>query len=125
MAEVALKNEPREARIIKISSKRQITIPAEMFRNQGFNEYAFVSQTDEGLSIRPIDVENEMVTVDLLRYLVEKGLEGEELISQYEALINEALDLDAKLQEAEDAIAAGKVGDFKKWHKEYREANGI
>ncbi len=38
---------------IKVSSKRQITIPAKAYKDMGFTEYALIEQTDEGLLIKP------------------------------------------------------------------------
>lgn len=39
---------------IKVSSKRQITIPAKAYKDMGFTEYALIEQTDEGLLIKPL-----------------------------------------------------------------------
>ena len=44
---------------IKVSSKRQITIPAKAYKDMGFTEYALIEQTDEGLLIKPLNVEDE------------------------------------------------------------------
>lgn len=55
MAEVARMAPQR----IKVSSKRQITIPAKAYKDMGFTEYALIEQTDEGLLIKPLKVEDE------------------------------------------------------------------
>ena len=71
---------------IKVSRKRQITIPARAYRDMGFTEYALIEQTDEGLLIKPLAVEDEGVSLDVLRRLVAEGYEGEALIERYAAV---------------------------------------
>ena len=61
---------------VKISSKRQITIPAKIYKGAGFKDYALCTWTDKGMFLQPLDVEDEDVTVDILRYLIEEGYEG-------------------------------------------------
>ena len=71
---------------IKISSKRQITIPAKAYEEAGFKDYALCTWTDKGMFLQPLDVEDEDVTIDILRYLINEGYEGEDLIAQYKAM---------------------------------------
>lgn len=71
---------------IKVSRKRQITIPARAYRDMGFTEYALIEQTDEGLLIKPLAVEDEGVSLDALRRLIAEGYEGEALIERYAAV---------------------------------------
>lgn len=65
---------------IKVSSKRQITIPAKAYKDMGFTEYALIEQTDEGLLIKPLKVEDEGISLDVLRRLIAEGYEGEALV---------------------------------------------
>ena len=71
---------------IKVSSKRQITIPAKAYKDMGFTDYALIEQTDEGLLIKPLKVEDEGVSLDVLRRLITEGYAGEELVERYAAL---------------------------------------
>ncbi len=71
---------------IRVSSKRQITIPAKAYKEMGFNEYALIEQTDEGLLIKPLKVEDEGHSFDILRKLIDEGYEGEELVERYAAV---------------------------------------
>lgn len=71
---------------IRVSSKRQITIPAKAYKEMGFNEYALIEQTDEGLLIKPLKVEDEGLSLDILRKLIDEGYEGEELVERYAAV---------------------------------------
>lgn len=75
-----------EPQTIKISSKRQITIPAKIYQEAGFGEYALCTWTDQGLLLQPLDVDDEDVTVGILRDLMHEGYEGEELLEKYSAM---------------------------------------
>ena len=68
---------------IRVSSKRQITIPAKAYKEMGFAEYALIEQTDEGLLIKPLKVEDEGLSLDILRRLIDEGYEGEALVERY------------------------------------------
>ena len=98
-----------EPQIIKISSKRQITIPAKIYQEAGYKEYALCTWTDQGILLQPLDVEDEDVTVDILRYLVAEGYDGEELIAQYQDIRKKIVSVKDKLDEAERDIAEGRV----------------
>lgn len=68
---------------VRISSKRQITIPSKLYKKKGFAEYAWVEETEDGLLLKPIKVEDEDVSLFVLRQLVAAGFEGEELVECY------------------------------------------
>ncbi|WP_165170841.1 nucleotidyltransferase family protein [Adlercreutzia sp. ZJ242] len=69
---------------VRISSKRQITIPSKLYKKKGFAEYAWVEETEEGLLLKPINVEDGDVSLFVLRQLVAAGYEGEELVKRYQ-----------------------------------------
>lgn len=110
---------------IRISSKRQITIPAHLYRDMGFTEYAWIERTDEGLLIKPLEVENEDVSLSVLRKLVESGYEGQELLDKYEEVYPRALDFHQKILEAEDDIRAGRVHNAEDVQQEMRAKYGL
>ena len=58
---------------IKISSKRQIAIPAKAYEEAGVKDYALCTWTDKGIFLQPLDVEDEDVTIGILRYLINEG----------------------------------------------------
>lgn len=58
---------------IKVSSKRQIAIPAKAYEEAGFKDYALCTWTDKGIFLQPLDVEDEDVTIGILRYLINEG----------------------------------------------------
>lgn len=52
----------------------------EGLQRYGFTEYALIEQTDEGLLIKPLKVEDERISLDVLRRLIVEGCEGEALV---------------------------------------------
>ena len=110
---------------IKISSKRQITIPAKAYEEAGFKDYALCTWTDKGMFLQPLDVEDEDVTIDILRYLIKEGYEGEDLIAQYKAMKKKVVSVKDKLNEAERDIAEGRVGSAREMQKRIREKYGL
>lgn len=109
---------------IKISSKRQITIPAKAYEEAGFKDYALCTWSDKGMFLQPLDVEDEDVTIDILRYLINEGYEGEDLIAQYKAMKKKVVSVKDKLDEAERDIAEGRVGSAREMQNRMREKYG-
>ena len=110
---------------IKISSKRQITIPAKAYEEAGFKDYALCTWYDKGMFLQPLDVEDEDVTIDILRYLINEGYEGEDLIAQYKAMKKKVVSVKDKLDEAERDIAEGRVGSAREMQNRMREKYGL
>ena len=110
---------------IKISSKRQITIPRKRTRRRGSKDYALCTWTDKGMFLQPLDVEDEDVTIDILRYLINEGYEGEDLIAQYKAMKKKVVSVKDKLDEAERDIAEGRVGSAREMQNRMREKYGL
>ena len=110
---------------VKISSKRQITIPAKIYEGAGFRDYALCTWTDKGMFLQPLDVEDEDVTIDILRYLINEGYEGEDLIAQYKAMKKKVVSVKDKLDEAERDIAEGRVGSAREMQNRMREKYGL
>lgn len=115
-----------ESQVVKISSKRQITIPARIYREMGFKDYAALRWTEDGLLIQPLKVEDDDdLTESVLRYLIEQGYEGEELIEQYKIVKPQMVSLARKIDEAEADIAAGRVQPVDTLFEEIREKYGL
>ncbi|MDO4289924.1 MAG: nucleotidyltransferase domain-containing protein [Eggerthellaceae bacterium] len=73
----------KKPQTIRISSKRQITIPSKLYKEKGFAEYARIEETPEGLLITPASPDEEDASLLILRQLVDEGFEGESLIERY------------------------------------------
>ncbi len=114
-----------EPQTIKISSKRQITIPAKYYEAAGFGEYALCTLTDQGILLQPLDVDDEDVTVDILRSLVKQGFEGEELIERYQETKRKIVSVRRKLEEAERDVSDGRVDTYENMRDRIRQKYGV
>lgn len=110
MAVPALK--PRETQVIKISSKRQVTIPAKCYEELSFDEYALCSWDETGMSIEPIKVDDKDSTIRILRQLVAQGFEGEDLIDKYQEIRQKIVSIKAKINESEEDLKEGHVDSW-------------
>lgn len=110
---------------LKISSKRQITIPAKVYESAGFKDYALCTWTEKGMFLQPLDVDDEDVTVDILRYLIKEGYDGEELISHYKEMKKKVVSVKDKLNEAERDIAEGRVSSVDEMQERIRAKYGL
>lgn len=99
-------------KVVRISSKRQITIPQKFYQSLGFGDEAECVLQDEALIIRPIKtVSGGEFAEQILAELIAEGLSGEALLLAFQerqAQIRPAVE--AVLAEAE-AVAEGQ-GDF-------------
>lgn len=114
-----------QSQTVKISSKRQITIPSKFYEAGGFDEYALCTWTENGLLLQPLKVNDEDNSVTILRQLVAEGYEGDELIDKYEEIQNKIVSIKHKLQIAEDDIAEGRVGPVGEMFESVRKQNGL
>lgn len=114
-----------EPQTIKISSKRQITIPAKYYEAAGFGEYALCTWTDQGILLQPLDVDDEDVAVDILRSLVKQGFEGEELIERYQETKRKIVSVRRKLEEAERDVSDGRVDTYENMRDRIRQKYGV
>ena len=71
-------------KIISISQKRQITIPQKFFTRFHFGSQAKISAIDNGILIQSAEnFSNSEFDVQILQDLVQKGLNGQELINAF------------------------------------------
>lgn len=114
-----------QSQTVKISSKRQITIPSKFYEAGGFDEYALCTWTKNGLLLQPLKVNDEDNSVTILRQLVAEGYEGDELVDKYEEIQNKIVSIKHKLQKAEDDIAEGRVGPVGEMFESVRKQYGL
>lgn len=114
-------------RRIKISSKRQITIPVDVYERQGFAEHAVLTETEDGFTVQPFQVadDDEELTVGLLRYLMDKGYEGEALLDKFVELKPSFFDYYSAIRSSEADIAAGRVSSYGEMRERIRSSYGI
>lgn len=114
-------------RKVKISSKRQITIPVDIYERQGFAEYALLTETPDGLQIQPFNLadDDEELTLMLLRHLMDSGYEGEELLQKYKEIKPEFLSYQRAVDRSEADIAADRVANAEEVQQRLRAKYGL
>lgn len=119
-------NKRPSPRIIKISSKRQLTIPADMHAASGFTDYAFATWNDDGtIIIEPIDVRDETASVSILRSLLAQGLSAEQLVDEYEKIVHPVIDYRAEIERGLKDAKAGRVSSFAEMQQRLKEKHGL
>ena len=99
-----------ENKRIKISSKRQITIPQQFFDSLGFADEAECSLKDGALIIRPVRQNGGEFAEQILADLLAQGYQGDELLAKFkEAQSKVRPAVERMIQEA-DALAMKKDG---------------
>lgn len=127
MPAAAVLSEIGDAATIKISGKRQITIPSAAQKKYGFKDYALCTFTEEGILISPLELtdDSEDLSVALLRFLVSEGYEGDELISKYAELGPKFFDYSKRVREADSDYAGGRIKPFDQALTSIKEKHGL
>lgn len=99
--------------------------PRESVRGGGVQRLRALHVDRQRHVLQPLDVEDEDVTIDILRYLINEGYEGEDLIAQYKAMKKKVVSVKDKLDEAERDIAEGRVGSAREMQNRMREKYGL
>lgn len=98
-----------ERKTIRISNKRQITIPQKFFEQLGFKDEAECVLQGSELVIRPVNRQNggefaEQILADLIK----DGYAGDELLEQFKLAQRRVRPAVEKLIDEADMIASGK-----------------
>ena len=99
-----------DRKTIRISSKRQITIPQKYYDHLGFSDQAECILRGSELIIRPaVSQGSGEFDREILKELIEQGYSGDKLLAQFEATQAKVrLAVERMIDEA-DAIALGKI----------------
>ena len=100
-----------EPQRVKISSKRQVTIPARWYREMGFDEYALATWTEDGLLL-PASAHCG-------------GYEGDELVDEYCKVKSKIISVKPLIAEAEEDVAAGHACPASEITARMREKHGL
>jgi antitoxin component of MazEF toxin-antitoxin module len=100
----------KDSKIIRVSRKRQITIPLEYFENLDLGTEVECSLENGSIVIRPLrrHVSDEF-SVDILKDLVAKGFSGDGLIRQFEIEQANFRGAVRRMAEDVDKIAEGSI----------------
>jgi bifunctional DNA-binding transcriptional regulator/antitoxin component of YhaV-PrlF toxin-antitoxin module len=110
MVTTLLERDQMDSKIIRVSKKRQITIPLEFFQRLGISSEVECFLENGAIVIRPLLRHGgDEFSVDILKDLVAKGLSGAELIRQFEIERANIKGAVRKMLEDVDKIADGSV----------------
>jgi antitoxin component of MazEF toxin-antitoxin module len=102
------KYEVKERKIIKISGKRQITIPQKFYQQLGLESEVECHVENGSLVIRPISYDTGEFLAQIVNELADEGYSGEELKTQFALRTKQVKQAIADLLEEADEIATGK-----------------
>ena len=103
-----LESDIMDKKIIRVSKKRQITIPLQFYKHLDLGNEAECSLEDGAIVIRPLHRETTEFSVEILKDLLKQGYSDDELIKQFELQSNNIKTAVTNILEEADAIAAGE-----------------
>ena len=104
----ARKESGMNSRIIRVSDKRQITIPLKYYKSLGINDQVECFLDNGTLVIRPLSRDSNEFSVEILKDLMAQGFVGDELIRKFsEQNMSIRKAVHSLLEEADD-IASGQ-----------------
>jgi bifunctional DNA-binding transcriptional regulator/antitoxin component of YhaV-PrlF toxin-antitoxin module len=85
MSTLATERDYMDSRVIRVSRKRQITIPLKFYEALNLGDQVVCSLEGGAVVIRPLRRTDDEFSVEILKDLVSKGFSGDELVSEFEA----------------------------------------
>lgn len=76
----------RVTKRIKVSDKRQITIPIQFFKDLNIGGEVECTIDQGALIIRPVPTEDDGFATEILKNLVSNGYTGDELVEKFESI---------------------------------------
>lgn len=100
------KETPMERKLIRISSKRQVTIPQRYFDRLGFGQEAECILHGDELILRPIASQSDgAFSEQILADLIAQGYSGEDLLRRFKAAQKKVRPAVVRMMEEADALA--------------------
>ena len=98
-----------DSRIIRVSKKRQITIPLQYFDQLNLGDEVECSLENNTLVIRPLVRNTGEFSIEILKDLVSKGLSGDELVREFEEQSKYVTAAISNMLDEADKIAKGEL----------------
>jgi len=118
MQQYSFRSGQTEQKIVRVSVKRQLTIPQKYFDVLGFSTEAECILQKDGLLIRPVRIMNDNeFSEQILADLIAQGYEGQELLEKFKeyskavrpAVLNLLEDNEAFARSGEGRIPIGEL----------------
>jgi bifunctional DNA-binding transcriptional regulator/antitoxin component of YhaV-PrlF toxin-antitoxin module len=100
-----LEKTPMEKRRIRISTKRQITIPSKYYEAMGLSNEVDCIYANNMLILTPVRNEGTAFAEEILSDLIEQGYSGEKLLSKFKEISHRIRPAVEKLIKEADALA--------------------
>lgn len=107
MAKDTEKEKIEERKIIRVSDKRQVTIPLKYYELLGFGREAECTLRENEIVIRPLQESGEEFSEEILAELISRGYSGEELLSKFRELRSKIRPAIVSMTKEADEIAEG------------------
>lgn len=100
-----------ERKIIRVSMKRQVTLPQKYFEALGFQSEAECVLQDDGILIRPVrDSGGDDFSEQILADLISQGISGQELLDKFKEQSKKVRPAIKKLIAEADSLAESDQG---------------
>ena len=109
MPNAARKVMEMDSKIIRVSKKRQITIPLEYYNQLNLGDEVECFLKNNALVIRPLVRNAGEFSVEILKDLVSRGLSGDELVREFEEQSQYLVSAVANMLDEADKIAKGDL----------------
>ncbi len=107
MSKLPVERDYVDSRVIRVSRKRQITIPLRFYEALSLSDEVECSLEDGAIVIRPFHRAGDEFSVEILKDLVSKGFSGDQLVKEFEAQRYKVKKAVHQLLEEADRIADG------------------
>lgn len=108
-----LENGSMEMKRIKISSKRQVTIPAKFYTGLGLADEVDCIYTDNMLILLPVKSHDSAFSEEILADLIEQGYEGKDLLEEFKKVNKQIRPAVEQLIKEADALAKAASVDYR------------
>lgn len=108
-----LENGSMEMKRIKISSKRQVTIPAKYYMGLGLADEVDCIYTDNMLILLPVKSHDSAFSEEILADLIEQGYEGKDLLEEFKKVNKQIRPAVEQLIKEADALAKAASVDYR------------
>lgn len=113
MATIVTERDYMKSRVIRVSRKRQITIPLEFFKKLSLSDEVECSLEDGAIVIRPLRRQQDEFSIEILKDLVSRGFSGDELVRQFEIERTNVKSAVQNMLKEADRIADGSMPSAK------------
>jgi len=97
-----------DRKIIRVTGKRQITIPQKFYEHLRFDKEVECVLADGAIVLRPLATSDDGFTMEILKDLVSQGYSGDELLTKFAEQRDAVRKAIGTLIDEADEIAEGK-----------------